>query len=441
MSVLDSICTLEGHTDRAWHVSWHPIHDLLATCGSDKTVRIWAPKSVSSSSSSSAAASTNNISESSNSSSSITSAPLILSNTLHHSSWHCIAVLDDFSTRTLRCCEWSPCGRFLGVGSFDGNAYIWRFKGTGLEQTVQRDPKTGQRIISSTSSSMAPTIPYTSDTIQSFLVATLEGHENEVKCISWSASGTLVATCSRDKSIWLWEVIEDGEDFDCMAVLHGHEQDVKFIQWHPTRELLFSASYDNTIKCWGETNDDWICINTLSGHTSTVWGFTINREGNTLLSVSDDKSIRIWNGKSIPSGVSLVIDGMEWNFVHEIPNAHNRTIYSIDFSRTVDINNDDNTLSNENKEEITKIYNIPRVVTGGGDDVLKIWRYETEIEPNHDNNNNGTVKSIASLIPVVTISHAHRDEINCVRWHPHDTTLLATCSDDMTIKLWRYEES
>ena len=44
---LDLVTELFGHNDRVWCVRWHPSGHTLASCGADKTIRLWAKEGMS----------------------------------------------------------------------------------------------------------------------------------------------------------------------------------------------------------------------------------------------------------------------------------------------------------------------------------------------------------------------------------------------------------
>lgn len=68
--------------------------DMLASCGGDRTVRIWRRDPGA-----------------------------------QPERWLCAAILDDTHTRTIRSACWSPCGRYLATASFDRTTAVWQHAG------------------------------------------------------------------------------------------------------------------------------------------------------------------------------------------------------------------------------------------------------------------------------------------------------------------------
>ena len=231
-----------------------------------------------------------------------------------NSKYHCQHSLDETATghsRTIRRVTWRRDSKCIAACSFDSTCSVWKI---GANETMS-------------------------------LLTRISGQESEVKGVSFSPCGEMLATCSRDKSIWIFDVsnlllgtngsepdynrIVEGdnlevfdeaeftfptspsiareqsakvEEVDCVSVLQGHSQDVKNVKFHPRNSgMLVSVSYDDTVKIWAASGDDWQLVETLKGHTNTVWDLAFNPEANEeFVSVSADGTMRIWTRRSDP---------------------------------------------------------------------------------------------------------------------------------------------
>jgi WD40 repeat protein len=302
----------------------------------------------------------------------------------------------------------------------------------------------------------------------------LEGHDSEIKCVGFSPSGQYLATCSRDKSVWIWEEIgAEGEDeWETVAVLQEHEGDVKTVSWCADQgteggELLASASYDDTVRLWREDEEgEWGCVSVLKGHEGTVWGLdweplTKNDKGNVesevisvkparLLTSSADSTIRVWRklprvshgtyaeNNGIPSTMRPVGTGEQWVCEAVLPKVHDRAIYSISWSkktrRVVSTGSDSRVVIYEERPK--------------GPAVADANNIDGPVEVESDMQGLGGSGSETEWHVLCTLDQGHGPfEINHVTWCPRfdggrkgDEEMVVTTGDDGQVRAWKLEE-
>jgi cytosolic iron-sulfur protein assembly protein CIAO1 len=98
-----------------------------------------------------------------------------------------------------------------------------------------------------------------------------------------------------------------------------------------------------------------------------------------------------------------------WKQLQTLTDAHTRTIFSVDWSKS-----------------------HGTVASGGADDSICLsHRSQTTADGKSSATNTG------DFVIAARVEHAHKGDVNCVKWHPTNPNLLASAGDDFLVKIWR----
>jgi len=140
----------------------------------------------------------------------------------------------------------------------------------------------------------------------------LSGHTDEVNAIRWDPSGSLLASCSDDRSVLVWQLgrAEPVHRF-C-----DHTEEIYTIRWSPTGPAtnvpnaplrLASASFDATVRLWDTAIG--ACVHTLRKHDKKVYTIAFSPYGDYLASGSLGGQLNVWSvstGKLLKTFLSPV---------------------------------------------------------------------------------------------------------------------------------------
>jgi eukaryotic-like serine/threonine-protein kinase len=134
-------------------------------------------------------------------------------------------------------------------------------------------------------------------------VARFGGHENTVFKAAFSPDSRLLATCSRDRTVRLWQIDPltlpsppspggEGRVRGCQ-VLRGHTDEVFAVAFHPDGTRLATAGRDGAVWLWDLARGE--AVARLPGHKAYVWSLAFSPDGATLASGSGDSTVRLWD--------------------------------------------------------------------------------------------------------------------------------------------------
>lgn len=302
------------------------------------------------------------------------------------------------------------------------------------------------------------------DRIPTDTIQVLTDHKNEVWFVQFSNNGQYLASSSSDCTAIIWKVLVGGK----LAIKHtlqSHQKPVSYVAWSPDDSMLLTCGNGEVLKLWdAETGACKYTFGDL-GFTisSCAWfpdskqfvGGSSDVEKGIHMWDCDGNELKAWKGSRMPKVLDLAVT----------PDGEN--LISIFSEKDIRILN----LSTNNERVISEKYHITSLsvsadskflivnlnsqeihmwdVAGKWDNPLKYCGHmqnkyvirscfgglNSTFIASGSENSQIYIWNRKSPDPIEVLS-GHSMTVNCVSWNPKKPRMLASASDDHTIRIW-----
>lgn len=300
------------------------------------------------------------------------------------------------------------------------------------------------------------------DQIPSQTSQILHAHSDEIWFLQFSHNGKYLASSSKDQLSIIWEVKGDGQ-VSVKHVLTGHQKPVLTVSWSPDDLQLLTCGLEEVIRRWDVTSGECLHVYEKNGVGLISCGWF--PDGRGIFSGMTDKSICLWDLDGVElecwkgqrtlkiSDMAITDDGKriinicrettillldrEAKFERLIEEDEVITSFSLSkdnkFLLVNLINQEIHLWSIESEPKVVSKYKGHKrarfvirscfggfeqafIASGSEDSQVYIWH-------------RGSGKLLLAL-------PGHSGAVNCVSWNPVNLHMLASASDDRTIRVW-----
>uniref|UniRef100_A0AAY4BPK7 WD repeat-containing protein 26 n=1 Tax=Denticeps clupeoides TaxID=299321 RepID=A0AAY4BPK7_9TELE len=256
-----------------------------------------------------------------------------------------------------------------------------------------------------------------SETHQLKLLKTLEGHAYGVSYLAWSPDDTYLIACGPDdcSELWLWNV-QTGELRTKMS--QSHEDSLTSVAWNPDgKRFVTGGQRGQFYQCDLEGNllDSWEGV-----RVQCLWCLS---DGRTVLASDTHQRIRGYNFEDLTDRNIVQEDHPIMSFTVSkngrlaLLNVATQGVHLWDLQ--------DRVLVRKYQGVTQGFYTIHSCFGGHNEDFIASGSEDHKVYIWHKR----------SELPIAELT-GHTRTVNCVSWSPTMPSLMASASDDGTVRIW-----